>query len=633
MATPENLDEGTDYYSAAGAEDEVGESSSSEEEMEEISSRTHGVEPAPPTMRFAVPGRQDVEISVVSLARYTFADPEVAASGPAPLEPAVDDGRRLMGVEGLQLAGRGGREDVGSGTQGRMEDEQGVVYNGYYDDDGLIAEFTEERSNRRLGRIAKALLLPDSYVEACYSLHEFMATYEGSFAAIESVQRNVFKCLKICARLSKLHGYSIEHMWQVIQQADKRKSEFMPARAHTIELWNAKLTNRIRMMAVSPAADGSAPQRLPSVPPPELLNAQRRDKLLPLPSMNVAALNDRQFDRSTGTSSASYYLKNPVMLQRPDLDSDRILPPISELAAGPASATPDMPLMQLSAPETELIPRERPPTAEDDSDSRSEYSVEEAGGELMTAAQQEAAESLASTREAELAIIEHQLRELERTPVHRMGPMMRAALNLLVEMRFRLQLGLPRSAVTAENALTAPLRIQGTQDSNQSSEAYGDGAMSEERVMEYVLSQISTSRRAMQQQQQQLQQQQGDDSAFGAPLYMLPHHAGMFYQGMPSEQTRNAYRTQSDAPRGELRRRRDADDDYDDDDEPSAPEDDEPELGDMVDADGDFDVESRGTMLAARSRSARNSSVQPSPPPRRNEPRRRRRMQRRMRRE
>ncbi|KAJ2822911.1 hypothetical protein IWW50_004012, partial [Coemansia erecta] len=223
---------------------------------------------------------------------------------------------------------------------------------------------------------------------------------------------------------------------------------------------------------------------------------------------------------------------------------------------------------------------------------------------------------------AELAIIEHQLRELERTPAHRMGPMMRAALNLLVEMRFRLQLGLPRSAQTAENPLTAPLRIPGTQHSERS-EAYGDG-MSEERVMEYVLDQISTTRRN---QRQQLTTTNGAQAqnGFGAPLYMMPHHAGMFYPGVSGDQARNAYRAQAEAngpvPRSELRRRRDGDEESESESEPNEPN--EPSEDDF-DADGDLEVDDGEQRRMRRARSGSTARRLPETHRRRMQRRRRR---------
>ncbi|KAJ2795547.1 hypothetical protein H4R20_005845, partial [Coemansia guatemalensis] len=387
MVSSDELDEATDYFSAtnnsdgvqsdeesiSGREESVVADSSlrsagdggddENEEMIEISSRTHGVDHSQP-MRFTVQGnvsdghggirRQDVEVSVVALERYTFVDPVAAASGPEPLDPPVH--QTLMGVDALQL--RGERSASSRQHRGRTS-----AYSAY--DEDRVGEFTEESSNRRLSRIARELLLPNSYVEACYNLHEFMAT-ETDCLAVEAVQRNVFKCLKICARLSKLHGYSIQHMWQVIQQAYKRVSEFTPPRARTIELWNAKLTNRIRMMAVSPASDGSAPPRLPSMPPPELVNAQTREKLLPLPEIKVAALNDRRFDRAAGASSASYYLANPVMQQQ-RVAQPQTLPPIAELQNMSSSIPP-----QLAPPQ----PQENESL---DEDQRSEYSVEEPG--------------------------------------------------------------------------------------------------------------------------------------------------------------------------------------------------------------------------------------------------------------
>ncbi|KAJ2304635.1 hypothetical protein IWW55_002335 [Coemansia sp. RSA 2706] len=644
MSSSDEFDEASDYYSIINTSDEEGGGDAigrqatveaettdgdEDEEIIEISSSTHGVGPpmlhqqqqqGQPMMQFRVPGRtaaQDVEVSVVSLARYTFADPVVAAEGPAPLEPPLETMR--IGHEGAERP-----TGVGQGGQPlmRRQGPDAVAY-GEYDEEGLIAEFTEDRCNRRLARIARRLLLPDSYVEACYDLHEFMATQETSFLAIESVQRNVFKCLKICARLSKLHGYSIQHMWQVIQQAHKRIHEFTAPRAHTIELWNLKLSNRIRMMAVSPAADGSAPQRLPAAPPPELLNAQARDRLLPLPELSAHALNDRGFNRAQGQSSASYYLANPIK-QPPE--GRRILPPISELTA---NGTPQGPGATSSAWQSRALTR--PQTASDDSDSPDDeqppqhgsYTVEEPASDIFALTAQAAsavagsdepstalttadADSLASTREAELAIIEHQLRELERTPVHRMGPMMRAALNLLVEMRFRLQLGLPRSAQNAENPLTAPLRIPGTQHSSgsNSTEAYGDG-MSEERVIEYVLDQISTTRRTRREQMAAanggtaLAAPGGAGGGFGAPLYMMPHHAGMFYPGMAAEQPRSAYQPQT-APRSELRRRRDGDSDDEEEESESEPS---PSSEDDFDADGDLEVEDASPLRARRARS------------------------------
>ncbi|KAJ2782610.1 hypothetical protein H4R18_002178 [Coemansia javaensis] len=574
----------------SGNSSEDGEEEEEEEEdVIEISSRTHGVPSPGSLMQFTVPGavaggggtqRRNVEVEVVSLARYTFADPVLAAQGPAPLEPPVE--RSLIGIDALQLRGP---HPVGRHS-GDEEDDDGAMapYGGggrhYYDHDGVIADFTEERNNRRLARIARQLLLPDSYVGACYDLHEFMAT-EGSSLAIEAVQRNVFKCLKICARLSKLQGYSIQHMWQVIQQAHARIAEFTPPRANTIAIWHTKLSGRIRMMAISPAADGSAPQRLPSLPPPELLNAQARDKLLPLPELSVSALNDARFNRAAGASGSSYYLANPIGRQ-----ANRIAPPAAEPPAAselppigevvPMEAGSDM-AMQVAAEASLTLPRPLGLAG-----AAPEPTVEEPDALALTSQQQQQAnqESLLSTREAELAIIEHQLEELEQMPPHRMGPMLRAALNLLVEMRFRLRLGLPRSSLTEENPLTAPRRIPLENSGSRSaalaragaqgddaSETFGDGALSEERVIEYVLNRISTTRRNQ-------AQMAGANPAVagGAPLYMLQHHVGLFgaaafvdprMQGIQSQPYRDT------APRSELRRRRDTDStDGEEDDDP-----------------------------------------------------------------
>ncbi|KAJ2076905.1 hypothetical protein H4R24_005435 [Coemansia sp. RSA 988] len=644
MGSSDELDEATDYFSATNNSEVVlsDEESSSgreesvvaesihqsagdsrdDEEMIEISSRTHGVD-HPQPMHFTVQGhvadgnggvrQQNVEVSVVSLERYTFVDPVAAAAGPEPLDPPVQ--QTLMGVDALQL--RGERSATGS----RRMRGHTPVYDAF--DEDRVCEFTEESSNRRLSRIARQLLLPNSYVEACYDLHEFMET-EPEWLAVETVQRNVFKCLKICARLSKLHGYSIQHMWQVIQQAHKRVNEFTPPRARTVELWNAKLTNRIRMMAVSPASDGSAPQRLPSMPPPELLNAQAREKLLPLPEINVAALNDRRFDRAAGASSASFYLANPLMQQQRAIQS-LTLPPISELQTMTSSLPPPLPLA--------------PPQAQGSSDSpeddqHSEYSVEEPGSDIfsLSSQQQSTNESLASTREAELAIIEHQLRELERIPPQRLGPMMRAALNLLVEMRFRLQLGLPRSAIAAaESRLAPPVQLQGVDSA--AGGAFGNGALSEERAIEYVLDQISTTRRM---HNAQMLDANGESTAltttdangYGAPLYMLPHHAGMFYPDVANAQSRSAYRAQAalqaddtqqlplSVPRSDLRRRRDADDSSES----------EPVSDAGFDADGDIEVDdSDDDHPMSFTHSPTNSIRRSANIPRRRNPRRRRR--------
>ncbi|KAJ2829882.1 hypothetical protein IWW50_000597, partial [Coemansia erecta] len=146
-----------------GDEPIVEDDDEDEEEVIEISSSTHGVDrPAQsaqgPMMRFTVPGHvgaQNVEVSVVSLARYTFADPELAAEGPEPLEPPLqtmrighDDGGRAVSIRRTEGVAR-------------MRGADAAAF-GTYDDEGLIAEFTEERSNRRLAQIARRLLLPDS---------------------------------------------------------------------------------------------------------------------------------------------------------------------------------------------------------------------------------------------------------------------------------------------------------------------------------------------------------------------------------------------------------------------------------------------------------------------------------------
>ncbi|KAJ2744509.1 hypothetical protein GGI20_002910 [Coemansia sp. BCRC 34301] len=366
-------------------------------------------------------------------------------NGPELLEPPVERSRMLPTALGTREAEYNG----------------GIIG---YDDEGLIADFTEDRCNRQLAQIARRLLLPDSYVEACFDLHQFLALHTTLVEA-EAVQRNVFKCLKICARLSKLPGYSIQLMWQVIQQAHQLIDLFTAERACTINLWLTKLTNRIRLMAVTPASDGSAPPRLPIVPPPELLHAHTREKLLPLPAISVTALNDGAFNRVAGVSSASHYLANPLRsASQPESASAMALPL-------PASA-------ELDAGADIEVPSAEP-------------AVEEVPDSV-------------STREAELAIIELQLRELEGIPAHRMGPMLRAALNLLVEMRFRLQLGLPRQAIAADG-LEAAAASQGEQPNE------------EMRIVDHVLDQISTSRRL----QAQARAAAGGSSSFGLPLFMV----------------------------------------------------------------------------------------------------------------
>ncbi|KAJ1721597.1 hypothetical protein LPJ53_003908 [Coemansia erecta] len=447
-------------------------------------------------------GREAIDVAVVSLARYTFADPALAVLGPSPIEPPIDHQSRLLGIDQPPLASVGVHR-ISSTTSG------------IYEDDGLIAEFTEDRCNRQLSQLARRLLLPDSYVEACFDFHQFL-DINAAMLDVESVQRNVFKCLKICARLSKLHGYSIQLMWQIIQHAHRLIERFSPERAHTIDLWHVKMTNRIRLMAITPASDGSAPPRLPTVPPRELLQAQAREKLLPLPEINVAALNDTMFNRAAGVSSAAYYIGNSFAQQRQ---------PAIGLLQGPDAASGDS---------DELA-----------GGGQAEGPNGSGGGE-----EDSGAEQLASMRETELAIIQHQLNELEAMPPQSMGPMLRAALNLLVEMRFRLQLGLPRTAGTdvqlrqASGSEDAPAGHTDRSDTPTraiariggpgalSSEAFGSAAENESRVIEYVLGQISTSRRRQAEMQAHVQR---GSLGFGAPLYMLPHHAGMYFPGLGSD--------------------------------------------------------------------------------------------------
>ncbi|KAJ2717071.1 hypothetical protein H4R19_000238 [Coemansia spiralis] len=519
-----------------------------EEEVIEISSRTHGVPSGAMSqiemLSTMASGRRagGMEVEIVSLERYTFANPELAAEGPAPLEPPI--GQALMGVDALQLRGT---HPVGH--YGETMARYGSEHN--YDHDGLISDFTEERNNRRLARIARRLLLPDSYVEACYELHEFLAT-DGTCLATESVQRNTFKCLKICARLSKLQGYSIQHMWQVIKKAHERVHEFTPPRANTIGLWHAKLTNRIRMMAVTPAADGSAPQRLPTVPPPELVGAHMRDKLLPLPEVNVAALNDARFNRAAGTSGASYYLANPIAQQ-----TARILPPISEQALpNPPAGDTAMPLAPLDASLALTRPLGFGSLAQPASDGPDPLG-------LTAQAAPVGSDSSISTREAELAIIEHQLEELEQMPPHRMGPMLRAALNLLVEMRFRLRLGLPRSSLAEDNPLTAPRRIPVNSNSNTGA------SVNEEQVIEFVLNRISSSRRNNSMEVPDVNGPGAGMAAggHGMPLSMLPNaHPGMAPDAPQPMDALRAGPYRDALPRSELRRRRDGDSSSEDSD-------------------------------------------------------------------
>ncbi|KAJ2722690.1 hypothetical protein GGI07_003153 [Coemansia sp. Benny D115] len=509
-------------------------------------------------MQIRIPGgmdstgatRESIDVAVVSLARYTFADPAMAEAGPAPLEPLVER-PRLLGVD---------QPPVSALTVHRTVSTVSSIY----EDDGLIADFTEDRCNRQLSLIAKRLLLPDTYTAACYDLHQFLDT-NMAMLSVESVQRNVFKCLKICARLSKLHGYSIQLMWQVIQQAYKMIDCFTPERANTIGLWNVKLSNRIRLMAVTPAADGSAPPRLPSMPPRELLQAQARNKLLPLPEMSVSALNDANFNRNMGISSASYYLNNTLENQRmrriqaqsesesqsqgqsqgqarelvqngggesapvqgltPDTlagqDIDLV---VQRAAASRAESTSIDAAGAIAAANTASSPLSRSISAPEESTAESSDS----GGALTVLSS--AADSSTSSQEVELAIIEHQLRELESMPAHSMGPMLRAALNLLVEMRFRLQLGLPRNTISEGAQGSGGGQNQTSLSNSPSAEVFGAGANNESRAIEYVLNQISTSRRRMIEQQQQAANilaargALAPGAGFGAPLYMLQHH-------------------------------------------------------------------------------------------------------------
>ncbi|KAJ2595200.1 hypothetical protein EV177_008189 [Coemansia sp. RSA 1804] len=594
----------------------------------------------------------NMEIEAVSLARYTFVDPVRASRGPAPLEPPIDhtyqkqwkqqqqqqrqqqrqqqqqqrqqqQGRHALArpdsaqttrhaeaaaaaetsttttatrttTEATTIAAADAEEaeEAVSTVVSLMPEPSFSQYFQPYDEDGAIAEFTDESSNRQLSHIARRLLLPDTYADACYELHAFMDTHP---IMGDAVQRNVFKCLKICARLSKLHGYNIHLMWQVIAQAHKRVDEFTAERARTIELWFSKLTNRIRMMTVSPAADGSAPPRLPQRPPPELLDARARGKLLPLPEISsTAVMSELSFKRTAESSESSYYLANPI--GRPALQ-----PATIEEEEEEREENVDGQAVILSGPSTEAVAEEGPL-------ERRHTLIREA-------------QRMQSSREIELLAIEHQLRELESIPAGQMGPMLRAALNLLVEMRFRLQLGLPRPTNTTGSGGGVEERAHATGETSSSSgststaltassqhnrfsssflppsladeavsaEAFGEDANDEGRVIDYVLNQISTSRR----QHQMLQHAAVMNSSatrgiyannwhnLGAPLYMRRHHAGMFYanpinnngnsngnsNGNGSNGSSAGARRQLplaiDAPRSELRRRRSVDDDGD----------------------------------------------------------------------
>ncbi|KAJ2843459.1 hypothetical protein J3B02_005258 [Coemansia erecta] len=374
---------------------------------------------------------------------------------------------------------------------------------------------------------------------------------------VESVQRNVFKCLKICARLSKLHGYDIHLMWQVIQQAYNSMHRFTAERAQAIDKWHVKLTNRIRMMAVAPAADGSAPQRLPSVPPRELLEAQTRERLLPLPEISVSALNDSRFDRAAGVSSAEYYISHSLGRRQMPAEETSL-----ELAQGAPLAGEE----QVDSAVSNMNGNEDQQVA-----IRSSAGTVAANGSASASSGGPSASTL-STREAELAIIEHQLRELESMPAHSMGPMLRAALNLLVEMRFRLQLGLPRTAIAQDTQVTAGDSASEMEDTagisrgavravsrinsrNISSEAFGADANEENRVIEYVLNQISNSRRN-QEVHAATATNANAAGGFGAPLYMMPHHMGMYFPGMRPIYRGQRETSQEAGVRGIRRRRR-----------------------------------------------------------------------------
>ncbi|KAJ1882509.1 hypothetical protein H4R99_001427 [Coemansia sp. RSA 1722] len=635
MSALANDDSGSNISSGAAAANGAGWSNG-----DASSSSWSGNNSGSPLMQFTVPGgvnsdgiaREAIDVAVVSLARYTFADPALAARGPAPLEPRIES-TRLLGVDLPPLASVGVRR-ISS------------TVSGVYEDDGLIAEFTEDRCNRQLSQLARRLLLPDSYVEACYDFIQFMEVNLAMFD-VESVQRNIFKCLKICARLSKLHGYDIQLMWQVVQQAHNHIRRFTAERAQAIDKWHIKLTNRIRMMAVAPAADGSAPQRLPTVPPRELLEAQARERLLPLPEISISALNDSRFDRAAGVSSAEYYMSHSVSRSIIPVERSLDLEQGTATAAVEAAST----VSELAARVQRQLAEQRGPSAvallsmptqdldqdpqaanhetshdEDHDDQQMGMSARLAGSETganAAAANGQSASSL-STREAELAIIEHQLRELESMPAQSMGPMLRAALNLLVEMRFRLQLGLPRTAIAegsamatdgagepgdARSLVAGPVRaISRINSHNISNAAFGADANEENRVIEYVLNQISNTRR-----NRGTHAAAATGAGFGAPLYMMPHHMGMYHPGMRIGYGQSRETSQDSGPRGARRRRRrgteasdsaaasedygryDAGIDYEDDEEEEEEEEEEEDYEDVdnandhSDEDGDED--------------------------------------------
>ncbi|KAI8319688.1 hypothetical protein GQ54DRAFT_25985 [Martensiomyces pterosporus] len=530
MPLSESSSSSSDGASMSRSTSSTTEGSNDSEHSSSTTGSPHAESPAgpgsPPMMEFTIQDgasgvgtqRPNLDISILSLTRYTFADRRLAANGPEPLEPPIE--RALLGTPSA-------------------DDGGAVAHRGEVLDNDLVMEFTEERDNRQLSRIARRLLLPDLYTEACYDLHQFLATHET--LELESVERNVFKCLKICARLSKLPGYSIQLMWQIIQQAHSRAGEFSEERARTISTWYQKLTNRIRLMAVSPASDGSAPPRLPSVPPRQLVEMQARDRLLPLPDMSVVALNDSMFNRVAGVSGAAHYLSNPT--------SRSLLPGLAENGAS-GHSEPDVPLSESGG----VTPNASPSVQSSPSSTASDTFVVGSGDEGTTGSAPPAAGSSSmSTQEAELAIIESQLQALENYPSHRLGPMMRAALNLLVEMRFRLQLGLPRNAIVAtaatgdaagesqqvstqaqdgepslgsDRSSPSPERNEGSlgaeispsstlTDQQHADSGSGSGTNEDDRLIQYVLDQISTSRRQEREREMALATPAGGGMPYG----------------------------------------------------------------------------------------------------------------------
>ncbi|KAJ2457215.1 hypothetical protein GGI02_006160, partial [Coemansia sp. RSA 2322] len=230
-----------------------------------------------------------------------------------------------------------------------------------------------------------------------------------------------------------------------------------------------------------------------------LLQAHAREKLLPLPAIDVAALTEAAFNRANGVSGAAHYLAHPLRSSRPS--NDATLPSVSLPAADDADSAGIDPEQDPAPP----------------------------------------------ARETELAIIEYQLRELENVPAHRMGPMLRAALNLLVEMRFRLQLGLPRQTLTSDNldattaAAAAAAASAGGENQIAGSASAAPVRLDEEeaRVIGYVLDQISTSRRQRIQARAVASSNRAD--GFGSPLYMRPRQAGLYNQPMVRTMGYSAY--------------------------------------------------------------------------------------------